>query len=198
MNLCGSKVLVSISGNAGFTHDPESVFEAALLLIDETDIHFLFSGEGVGWMKLKEKNAVSPLRNVTMVERVPEPELEGFLSAADIWIIPYRKNNTGVSVPSRIYNLLAAGRPVILCSEPDAEAALLVGEHDLGWVVQPENPAAIAATIKLAASAAGKTEEKGRRAAEVAQLYTGGVALKSYSDLMRRLLDRRASGARKS
>jgi glycosyltransferase involved in cell wall biosynthesis len=190
---CAGKFLVAMSGNAGFTHDPASVLEAARLLKDNADIHFLFSGEGVGWTKLKERQAAAPLDNVTLVERVPEVELESFLSAADVWIIPYRKNNTGVSVPSRIYNLLAIGRPIIICSEPDAEAALLVREHDLGWVVQPENPAAIAEAVRLAASAAGKTLEKGQRAAEIAPRYTRQPALNSYRELMGRLLDRQAS-----
>jgi len=190
---CAGKFLVAMSGNAGFTHDPESVFEAARILQGNAGIHFLFSGEGVGWTKLKARQADTPLGNVTLVERVPDADLEGFLSAADVWVIPYRKNNTGVSVPSRIYNLLAVGRPVIICSEPDAEAALLVREHDLGWVVQPENPAAIAEAIRLAASPAGKTVEKGRRAAEIAPCYSRETALKSYRVLMRRLLDRQAA-----
>jgi hypothetical protein len=56
-------------------------------------------------------------------------------------------------------------RPVIICSEPDAEAAVLVREYDLGWVAEPEKPASIAQTVTLGASAAGKTPEKGRRAA---------------------------------
>ena len=190
---CGSKFLVAMSGNAGFTHDPNSVFEAARMLEHDTDIHFLFSGEGVGWTRLKERQAAAPLRNVTLIERVPAAELEEFLSAADIWIIPYRKNNTGVSVPSRIYNLLAVGRPVIICSEPDAEAALLVHEHDLGWVVQPEDPAAIARTIALAASANGNTQEKGRRAIEIARNYARPNALNSYRQLMHRLLNKHAA-----
>ena len=130
------------------------------------------------------------MRNVTLIERVPEKQLEEFLSAADIWIIPYRKSNTGVSVPSRIYNLLAVGRPVIICSEPDAEAALLVREHDLGWVVRPEDPAAIARTVELAASAAGNAPDKGRRATEIARNYARPNALNSYRQLMQRLLNK--------
>jgi glycosyltransferase involved in cell wall biosynthesis len=190
---CGNKFLVGMSGNAGFTHDPESVFEAARILKDNTDIHFLFSGEGVGWTKLKERQATSQLSNVTLVERVPESELERFLSAADIWIIPYRKHNTGVSVPSRIYNLLAVGRPVIICSEPDAEAAILVREHDLGWVVTPENPAALAQAIRLAASPSGHAVEKGQHATEIASGYTQAIALNSYRALMSRLLIRQTA-----
>ena len=101
----------------------------------------------MGWAKIKEMQAATPLPNVSLIERVPDTQLESFLSAADIWIIPYRRNNTGVSVPSRIYNLLAVGRPVIICSEPDAEAALLVREEEIGWVVPPENADAIAKAI---------------------------------------------------
>ncbi|MBR0704829.1 glycosyltransferase family 4 protein [Bradyrhizobium diazoefficiens] len=190
---CGGKFLVAMSGNAGFTHDPESVFEAARMLQHNRDIHFLFSGEGVGWIKLKERQAASPLDNVSLVERVPEADLESFLSAADVWVIPYRKNNRGVSVPSRIYNLLAVGRPVIICSEPDAEAAVLIREHDLGWVVQPENPAAIAEVIRVAAQEADRTADKGQRAAEIAPQYTRRTALRSYRELMSRLLDGRSS-----
>jgi glycosyltransferase involved in cell wall biosynthesis len=160
------------------------------------DIRFLLSGAGVGWTKLNEMQAASPLPNVTLIERVPEPELESFLSAGDVWIVPYRKNNTGVSVPSRIYNLLAVGRPIIICSEPDAEAAILMREEDIGWVAPPEDPEAIAQLITLAASTVVDTEEKGHRAAMVASRFTRQIALNAYSDLMERLLDRQLSHSR--
>lgn len=188
---CGGRFIVAMSGNAGFTHDPESVFEAARILKDNPDIHFLLSGEGVGWTKIKEMQAAAPLPNVTLIERVPDSQLESFLSAADIWIIPYRRNNTGVSVPSRIYNLLAVGRPVIICSEPDAEAAILVQEEGIGWIVPPENADAIARAIHSAASAPAATVEKGHRASMVASGYTAEIALKAYRNLMSDLLDRK-------
>ena len=188
---CGGRFIVAMSGNAGFTHDPESVLDAARILKGNPGIHFLLSGEGVGWTKIKEMQAASPLPNITLIERVPDDQLESFLSAADIWIIPYRRNNTGVSVPSRIYNLLAVGRPVIICSEPNAEAAILVQEEGIGWVVPPENADAIAHAIHSAASATAATVEKGHRATRVASRYTGDIALKAYRSLMSDLLDRK-------
>jgi glycosyltransferase involved in cell wall biosynthesis len=195
---CGGRFVVAMSGNAGFTHDPESVFEAARILQNNADIKFLFSGEGVGWTRLNEMQAASPLPNVTLIERVPEAELESFLSAGDIWIVPYRKNNTGVSVPSRIYNQLAVGRPIIICSEPDAEAAMLMREEDIGWVVPPEDPEAIAQVISLAASTAANTTEKGHRAAIVASRFSRQISLNAYRDLMDALLDRQLSRIRGS
>jgi glycosyltransferase involved in cell wall biosynthesis len=193
---CGDGFIVAMSGNAGFTHDPASVFEAARILQNNKDIKFLFSGEGVGWAKLREMQAASPLPNVTLIERVPEAELESFLSAGDVWVIPYRKDNTGVSVPSRIYNLLAIGRPIIICSEADAEAAILLREENIGWVAPPEDPKALAQIISLAASAEADTKEKGHRAAIVACRYTRQIALDAYRDLMDMLLERQLSRSR--
>jgi hypothetical protein len=87
-----------------------------------------------GWAKLNAMQAASPLPNVTRIERVAETELETFLSAGDVCIVPYRKHKTGASVPSRNYNLLAIGQPIIICSDPDAEAAILIPEENVDCV----------------------------------------------------------------
>ncbi|MGX4770676.1 hypothetical protein ACWAUC_12870 [Bradyrhizobium guangdongense] len=53
-------------------------------------------------------------------------------------------------MPSRFSNLLVVGRPVVLVSEPDAEAALTVMEYGLGWVVTPGRADQLAAAIRAA------------------------------------------------
>ena len=111
--------------------------------------------------------------------------LEEFLSAANVWLIPYRKNVAGVSVPSRFYNLLAVGRPVILVSEPDAEAALTVTEHDVGWVVPPGDAGELASTIRLALSS--EDPSRAERAAEIARGFNVAAAMASYAALIRGL-----------
>ena len=97
---------------------PLVVFDAARLLRDDPTIHFLLSGWGIGFERLKAMQAEANLPNVTLVERVADEDLEQLLSAADVWLIPYRKNVAGVSVPSRFYNLLAIGRPSSLFPNP--------------------------------------------------------------------------------
>lgn len=183
-----ARFVVGLSGNLGFTHDPVIVFEAARLLRDNGDIHFLLSGWGVGFDQLKALQADARLPNVTLVDRVEDDQLETFLSAADVWIIPYRKNVAGVSVPSRFYNLLAIGRPVILVSEPDAEAALTVIEHDVGWVVEPGNAKELAKAVSRAANA-GDPQRAGR-AAEIAERFDFDAAMAGYCSLIRELLQR--------
>ena len=184
--LHAARFLVGLSGNLGFTHDPDVVFDAARLLRDDPDIHFLLSGWGIGFERLKQLQSGENLPNVTLVERVPEEDLEQFLAAADVWLIPYRKNLAGVSVPSRFYNLLAIGRPVLLLSEANAEAALTVSEHGLGWVVEPGRPDELARTIGLASRS--EDSSRAERAATIARRYNFADAMAGYADLMQKLL----------
>lgn len=181
-----ARFVVGLSGNLGFTHDPIIVFEVARLLQDDPDIHFLLSGWGIGFDWLKEKQSHANLPNVTLVDRVEDENLEEFLSAANVWLIPYRKNAAGVSVPSRFYNLLAVGRPVILVSEPDAEAAVTVIEHGVGWVVTPGNADDLARTIRVASLR--EDVSKADRAAKIAERFNFAAAMSSYSLLVRGLL----------
>jgi glycosyltransferase involved in cell wall biosynthesis len=155
------------------------------LLRESRDIHFLLSGWWIGFDQLCEMQSEAKLPNVTLVDRVEDDRLETFLSAADVWIIPYRRNVAGVSVPSRFYNLLAIGRPVILVSEPDAEAALTVTEHDVGWVVEPGNADELAKTISRAADA--KDPQQAERAAEIAGRFDFEITMAGYCGLIREL-----------
>lgn len=181
-----ARFVVGLSGNLGFTHDPVLVFEAARLLRSDQNIHFLLSGWGIGFERLKQMQSDAKLPNVTLVDRVADEHLEAFLSAADVWLIPYRKNVTGVSIPSRFYNLLAVGRPVIIVSEPDAEAALTVSEHDIGWVVAPGEATELAKVIRLAASS--ENPLRAERAAAIAARYNFDGAMAAYSALAQKLL----------
>jgi colanic acid biosynthesis glycosyl transferase WcaI len=184
---CSALFVVGLSGNLGFTHDSDVVFDAAVLLRNDRSIHFLLSGWGMGFERLKARQTEAHLSNLTLIDRVPDEKLEGFLSAADIWIIPYRKNVAGVSVPSRFYNLLAIGRPVLIISEPDAEAALTVSENGLGWVVAPGDASELAKTIRIASSDMD-IQLKSARAAAIAVQFNPTVALKRYERLAEVLL----------
>jgi colanic acid biosynthesis glycosyl transferase WcaI len=178
----GARFVVGLSGNLGFTHDPIVVFEAARLLRDDRDIHFLLSGWGIGFERLKDMQSEANLPNVTLVDRVDDESLEEFLSSADVWLIPYRKGIAGISVPSRFYNLLAVGRPVILVSELESEAALIVAEQDVGWVVAPGRSDELAATIRLASRSQDRLRNE--RAAGIAERFSVAAAMSSYGLLI--------------
>lgn len=181
-----ARFIVGLSGNLGFTHDPEIVFEAARLLGDEPDIHFLLSGWGIGFERLKQLQTEANLANVSFVARVEDAELEAFLASANLWIIPYRKDVAGVSVPSRFYNLLAVGRPVVLVSEPEAEAALTVVENGLGWVVTPGRADQLAEAIRAASRS--DDGDLAARAVKAAKRFDRATAMNAYAALADELL----------
>jgi len=185
-NSCRDKFVVGLSGNLAFTHDPLVVFEAARQLVDDRNIHFLMSGWGIGYDHLKLNQTAANLPNVTFIDRVDDDRLEDFLAAADVWAIPYRKNMMGVSTPSRFYNLIAIGRPVVLVSEPEAEAAVIVKENNIGWVVLPGMPDELANAFRVASQT--KDNSMGERAISVAKSFSVERAMASYAALIKRLL----------
>jgi len=144
----------------------------------------MLSGWGVGWATLNELYAKDRLENVTIMKPVAEDELVEFLSAADLWVIPYRRHVAGVSIPSRLYNILAIGRPIVVASEANSEGALVLGEEAIGWVVSPENPAELVRAIREAADDRQTTMDKGIRAADIAEKYREDVALARYRQVM--------------
>jgi len=186
----GNKLVIGLSGNLGFTHSATTVFEAAQLLQDNPNIQFMLSGWGPGWQQLNKLQTVNKLGNVTLVDPVPEAALEDFLAAADVWVIPYRRNVAGVSVPSRLYNLLAIGRSVIVAAESTSEAAMIVREEDLGWVVPPEAPQELAAAIQSAAADRVATTQKGERSAIAARRYTHDYAVERYRQVVSNTISR--------
>jgi putative colanic acid biosynthesis glycosyltransferase WcaI len=190
-----SQLVVGLSGNLGFTHSPRTVFAAARLLRKNADIHFMLSGWGIGWKELGDLQAAEKLGNVTLMEPVSQDHLADFISAADVWVIPYLRNIAGVSIPSRLYNHLAVGRAVLVAAEPHSEAALVVNEEKIGWVIPPEDPQALADAILLAEADRAATAQMGRQAARAAEKYGRDSALRRYREV---ILNLRKNGSHPS
>ncbi|MBZ0215598.1 MAG: glycosyltransferase family 4 protein [Fimbriimonadaceae bacterium] len=183
---------VALSGNLGFTHDPETVFEAARLMADDSRIHFTLSGWGVGWGRLRALQDKHKLPNVTMFEAVPEADLGAFLSSGDLWIIPYKAGMAGVSVPSRFYNLIALGKPIITLAESHADHSAIIAESDIGWVVPPGAAQEFADALTGIADSPEVLTLKGERArSEIAPRYTIETCGESYREAVREVQERR-------
>ena len=141
------KFVVHYSGNHGRTHDLLSLIEAAELLKEDSDIHFLFIGEGSGKAEVVERVGELELENVTFCTFVDRAELNISLNAADVSILAFKKGMAGISVPSRLYNLMAAGKPIIGVVDNNSEVADVIREAKLGVAVSPESPRNLAEQI---------------------------------------------------
>ncbi len=179
------KFVVQYAGNMGRSHDLETIVDCAKSLWDREDIHFLLAGSGAKKAWLVRTVAERKLTNVTVADRVPREDLPELLTAGDVGLIPFVPGMSGVSVPSRLYNMLAAGMPILALADAHSELALVVSEENVGVVVPPGNLAALEQTIlQLAAQPEARTgmARRARRAAESA--YQFETILEAYCEVM--------------
>ena len=111
------------------------------------------------------------------------------LSSADIHVVGLAKGLAGYVVPSRLYGVLAAGRPVLVAADDTSETARLVREIGCGIVIPPARPELIARTIREAADGAFDLSEMGRRGrVYVEEEADRLVAMERYRALVREML----------
>ena len=92
-----------------------------------------------------------------------------FLNACDISLISLAPGMCGLGVPSKAYNIMAAGKPIIAIVEPKSEIGLLVQEEGIGWVVKPGQVDTLVNIIMDAKSDLKRLESMGNRARYVAE-----------------------------
>jgi glycosyltransferase involved in cell wall biosynthesis len=130
-----NKFIVQYSGNMGRTHGIELLFEIALRMFNRELVHFLFIGSGAKKEWLESAVRKAKIKNVTILPPRDRTELCDSLNACDMAIISFVPQMVGVSVPSRMYNILAAGKPIIAIAERNSELAMVINEWHLGWVI---------------------------------------------------------------
>lgn len=171
--------VVQYAGNLGRTHDVETLLEAARLLQVRRDIRFLIAGDGAK-RPLVERAA---LPNVTFVGRQSRAHLAELLAACDLSVIALNKGMRGVSVPSRMYNVLASGRPILGICAADSELALMLEEQGAGWRAD-NDPQQVASLIAWAADHRDEARAAGQRGARAARRFPLRVAGERYRDLL--------------
>ena len=123
------KFIVLYSGNIGYTHNVEYLIEVANVLKHENDISFLIIGEGKKKKYLEDKVKEYGLSNcMFMTWQAPEV-LPYSLGAADIGVITLNDETAKVSVPSKTYNLLSAGTPLLCITPESSELEILVRQY---------------------------------------------------------------------
>jgi colanic acid biosynthesis glycosyl transferase WcaI len=178
------KFVVQYMGNMGRTHGVENVVAASEQPGMPPGAHFLFIGSGARRPWLEQ--VAGSRSNLTVLPPCSDTELPDALIAGDVAVIPFRDGMLGLSVPSRMYNVLAAGRPIIAAADPRSELAQVVSEERVGWVVPPEDPVLLAAAIREAMEQPALLQEMGRRARASAELrYSRAAVIARYEALMR-------------
>jgi colanic acid biosynthesis glycosyl transferase WcaI len=177
------RFVVMHSGNVGLSQDLGSLLSAADLLRDEPDIVFAIAGEGAMKAELQAEASRRRLPNVEFLPYQPKEDLTDSLGAADLHMVGLRRGLAGFIVPSKVYGILAAGRPYIAGVESGAEPALIAADHACGIRVEPGDPAALsAAIVGFRHEPAREMGSNGRRALE--QHFDRPIATEAYRRLL--------------
>jgi len=142
----GDRTVVMYAGNLGYSQSVDLMFDAARALADDPDVVFVVNGSGSQREALMERSA--GLSNVVWSELQPRERLPEVLAAADVHCVLLRRGLARSSVPSKLYSILAAGRPAIASVDVGTEVERTLVDADAGIAVAPEDPAEFIAAVR--------------------------------------------------
>ena len=180
-----NRFVMMYSGNIGLYYDLPNLLKLIAQFQQEKEVVFAFIGEGSVLEELKEYQQKHQLENVVFIPYQEKKDLIYSLNAGDVHFVMNAKGIKGVSVPSKLYGVMAAGKPVLGILEEGAEARLIVEEAQCGRVVSPEDYEAIRNLIREFIQKRNSEElacmgEKGRN--YLVQHLTKDVSIKKYRD----------------
>lgn len=163
----GDRFVVMYSGNMGLAHEFDTVIDAAAKLRHRRDILFSFVGGGPRRAEVEQKVKALGLDNVEFRGYVARAELGESLSAPDVHLVTLRERMPGLLVPSKIYGILAAGKPTIYVGPPQGEVAEIVRYGPCGARVGIGDVPALVDVIDWYASDRDAVATDGKRAREL-------------------------------
>jgi len=156
------------AGNLGFYGAWETLIQAAKLL-ESDGVGLVFIGEGA--MKAKVEAMARDCKNVRFLPFRPANEVPYVMAAGDLHVVTVKLGLEGVVVPSKVYTILAAGRPLLAVATNKTEVARFAARDGCGIAVDPDDPAAVAAAVRGVLSDSQRLLSMGGRARELAQTY---------------------------
>ena len=139
------RTVVMYAGNVGLSQSLDLVVDAARRHRDRDDVVFVINGGGSALDGLRQ--AADGLPNLRFVPMQPRERLPEVLAAADLHLVPLRTGLARSSVPSKLYSILAAGRPVLASVDAGTEVATTIERAGAGVSVPPEDPDAFSAAL---------------------------------------------------
>jgi colanic acid biosynthesis glycosyl transferase WcaI len=146
------------AGNVGFSQSLELVLAAAKSM---PNIAFVINGDGAARKSLQDRAKNENIGNVYFADYQPIERLSEVLASGDIHVVPLKTGLASVSVPSKMYSILSAGRPVLAAIDSDTEIPRTLAESGAGIAVAPDNEADFISGLQILISDGVKRDEMG-------------------------------------
>jgi colanic acid biosynthesis glycosyl transferase WcaI len=187
-NISPEEFVVMYSGSVALKQGLHTFIEAASEFLVDAGISFYLIGEGPYLEDLKimaEKLKISTLHFLPLQ---PRELLSVQLGAADVLVITQRQAVTDVVFPGKLLYYMAAARPILAAVSPNSETGVFINQHQVGLVVPPENPPALAQAMRFLRNnqlEAERLGKNGRRVVEEA--FNREFVLKQYMDHLEKI-----------
>lgn len=174
--------IFQFAGNIGHAQGIDNIL-SAIDRIKEKNISFLFIGGGAKAHTVEEFSNTHS--NVISLGYRNRSEQNDFLNMCDVAIVTLSDGMYGLGVPSKAYNIMATGKPILFVGEPTSEIALCIQEYGIGWVVEPNNPDALVNVIKKIYSQREHIKDFSKKSRQLADgLFSKQNILNKYFELL--------------
>jgi colanic acid biosynthesis glycosyl transferase WcaI len=189
------KFVALYAGNIGLSQDMNTLMDTAEAMRNDSSIVFLVVGDGVEREQMEHGIKKRDLPNILMLPFQPRSTVPDIYATADICLVGLRKKMAYTHVPSKIYTILAAGKPALVGAEPDSEIAVILKETGGGLLVPPEDPAALAKAIlelKNDPTLAAELGNSGR--AFIVDNYSRSSVVRQHERILESAIDQAEAG----
>jgi len=178
------KFVVMHSGNIGLSQSLEQVVDAAECLKAVRDIQFVFVGEGVKKPALQSRAEAKGLSNVSFLPFQPKERLKESFAAADLFVVSLKAGLAGYITPSKLYGILAAGRPYVAAVEEESEITAVTRKYQCGLLAEPGNARQIADCVLTFYNDRALARRYGENARNAAFEFDRPIQIRAYYNLL--------------
>lgn len=159
------------SGNLGIAHDLKTITGAIEQMRHDPGLAWLFIGGGHRFQRLQEQAAKAGWSNVRFLPYQDRDALNQSLNLADVHLVSQLPAFTGIVVPSKLYGIMAVGRPTVMIGPADAECSRVVAENEAGFVVPNEQVDQLVACLRKLQAEPALGQAMGQRARQAFDRY---------------------------
>lgn len=171
LGIADDDVLILYAGNMGEKQGLELILQAADRLRSEPGVRLVMVGDGVARKRLMRLASEMSLSNVLCLPVQPLEQLPEMLAAGDVHLVVQKREAADLVMPSKLTNILAAGRPVVATAEPGTALYEVVAGHGVGSAVPPGDAVALTEAVRALIRAPALREQMGRKARDYAERH---------------------------
>ena len=184
-----NKFVIMYSGNIGLYYDLENIIKVIGEFKEREDVVFAFVGDGTVKQQIEEYSIQNQLSNVTFIPYQKKEDLIYSLNAADIHLVTNQKGIKGVSVPSKVYGVMATGKAILGVLEKGSEAELLISNSQCGITVEPQDYDSIKQAIEQLINQKDEIRLMGVKGRQYLEKYlTKDISINKYNETLCQIL----------